>query len=42
MFDELTVRCDVSEKLETAKIAFMLTGSIALNYYVEPRTTVVI
>ena len=30
---------DVSSRLESAGIAFMLTGSTAMNYYAQPRMT---
>src|SRR5205085_2997722 len=30
---------DVSERLESIQVAFMLTGSIAMNYYAQPRMT---
>ena len=36
---ELDVLRQVSERLDTAGIAFMLTGSVAMNYYAEPRMT---
>lgn len=36
---ELDVLRDVSERLESAGIAFMLTGSTAMNFYVQPRMT---
>lgn len=36
---ELDVLRDVSLRLESAGIAFMLTGSTAMNYYVQPRMT---
>jgi len=34
---ELDVFRDVSLRLEAAGIAFMLTGSLAMNYYGQPR-----
>jgi hypothetical protein len=37
--NELDILRDVSERLERAGIAFMLTGSLAMNYYAEPRMT---
>lgn len=37
--DELDVLRDVTQRLTNAKINFMVTGSVALNYYVEPRMT---
>ena len=36
---ELDVLRDVSERLESGGIAFMLTGSMAMNYYAQPRMT---
>lgn len=36
---ELDVLRDVSRRLESAKIKFMLTGSVAMNYYAQPRMT---
>ena len=36
---ELDVFRDVSQRLEAAGIAFMLTGSLAMNYYGQPRMT---
>ena len=39
MKSEIDIICDVSEKMETLKIPYMLTGSIAMNYYAEPRMT---
>ncbi len=39
MSDELEVLKIVSERLEGADIAFMLTGSFALTYYATPRMT---
>ncbi|HEV7396796.1 MAG TPA: hypothetical protein VGN86_09835 [Pyrinomonadaceae bacterium] len=36
---ELDVMRDVSQRLEFAGIAFMLTGSVAMNYYAQPRMT---
>src|SRR5215469_11279549 len=37
--NELDVLRDVSGRLESACIAFMLTGSVAMNYYAQPRMT---
>lgn len=34
---ELDVLRDVSRRLESAGIAFMLTGSVAMNYYLRSR-----
>jgi len=39
MLDELDVLKDISEKLSDAGIPFMLTGSMAMNYYAQPRMT---
>ena len=39
MNGELLVISDVSRKLIEYQIPFMLTGSIAMNYFVEPRMT---
>lgn len=39
MKTELDIVQDVSVRLELAGIAFMLTGSMAMNYYAEPRMT---
>jgi hypothetical protein len=36
---ELDVLRDVSQRLEGAGIAFMLTGSVAMNHYAQPRMT---
>ena len=36
---ELDVLRDISQRLEGAGIAFMLTGSVAMNYYAQPRMT---
>ena len=36
---ELDVLRDVSRRLESARISFMLTGSVAMNYYSQPRMT---
>lgn len=37
--NELDVVRDVSRRLEEAGLAFMLTGSMAMNYYATPRMT---
>jgi hypothetical protein len=37
--NELDIVRDVSERLDGAEIGYMLTGSIAMNYYAEPRMT---
>jgi len=39
MNTELDVLRDVAEKLDAAGIAYMLTGSMAMNFYAEPRMT---
>ena len=39
MQNELDVVRDLSEKLAALKIPFMLTGSLAMNYYATPRMT---
>lgn len=39
MPNEINVLRDVSEKLSSAGINYMLTGSFAMNYYAEPRMT---
>jgi hypothetical protein len=37
--NELDILRDVSQRLEKAEIAYMLTGSMAMNYYAQPRMT---
>jgi len=37
--DQLEVLKDVVERLDRAGIRYMLSGSVALNYYAEPRMT---
>jgi hypothetical protein len=37
--NELDVLRDVTTRLESAGIAFMVTGSVAMNYYAKPRMT---
>ncbi|MCS6989846.1 MAG: hypothetical protein NZM06_10060 [Chloroherpetonaceae bacterium] len=37
--DELEVLRDVARRLESRNIAYMLTGSMAMNLYAEPRMT---
>jgi hypothetical protein len=37
--NELDVLRDVSHRLEEQGIEFMLTGSVAMNYYAQPRMT---
>ena len=39
MNEELEVLKTVAERLETAGLAYMLTGSMAVNYYAIPRMT---
>jgi hypothetical protein len=39
MQDELEILRDVAIRLEKEAIAYMLTGSMAMNYYAEPRMT---
>jgi predicted nucleotidyltransferase len=39
MWNELDVVRDVSRRLEAAGLEFMLTGSMAMNYYALPRMT---
>ena len=39
MSEQLEVLKLVAERLEQASIAYMISGSIALNYYAEPRLT---
>jgi hypothetical protein len=36
---ELDILRDVSERLDAAGIEYMVTGSIAMNYYAQPRMT---
>ena len=36
---ELDILRDASQRLSGAGIAFMLTGSVAMNYYAQPRMT---
>jgi len=36
---ELEVLQDIADRFERAGIAYMLTGSVALSYYAEPRMT---
>jgi len=37
--DELTILFDIVHKLEKLRIDYMLTGSMAMNYYAQPRMT---
>src|SRR5260370_6778072 len=39
MQNELDIVRDVSQRLDGAGIAYMLTGSMAMNYYAQPRMT---
>ena len=39
MQNEIDILRDVSERLNSAGIAFMLTGSVAMSYYATPRMT---
>ncbi len=39
MQNELDIVRDVSQRLDGAGIGFMITGSMAMNYYAEPRMT---
>lgn len=39
MNDELIVIFDVVKRLNTAGVPYMLTGSVAMNYYAVPRMT---
>lgn len=39
MWNELDVVRDISRRFDAAGIAFMLTGSMAMNYYAQPRMT---
>lgn len=39
MKDELDIVQDISAKFMEAGIPFMLTGSMAMNYYAQPRMT---
>ena len=39
MLEELEVLRIVSERLESARLPFMLTGSFAMAYYGKPRMT---
>lgn len=39
MQNELDIIRDVSARLESIGLAYMLTGSMAMNYYAEPRMT---
>jgi hypothetical protein len=39
MQNELDIVRDVSARLERGRLAYMLTGSMAMNYYAQPRMT---
>src|SRR6187401_3075516 len=39
MQNELDIVRDVSQRLERGGLAYMLTGSMAMNYYAQPRMT---
>jgi hypothetical protein len=39
MSEELEVLEEVTRRLDRAKIAYMVTGSIAINFYTVPRMT---
>lgn len=39
MQNELDIVRDVSQRLDGAAIGYMLTGSMAMNYYAQPRMT---
>ena len=39
MLSELDILQDVCARLEKARIEYMLTGSMAMNYYAQPRMT---
>jgi hypothetical protein len=39
MQNELDIVRDVSARLDGVNIAYMLTGSMAMNYYAQPRMT---
>lgn len=39
MQNELDIIRDVSRRLDAAGIGYMLTGSMAMNYYAQPRMT---
>jgi hypothetical protein len=39
MQNELDILRDISMRLEQAGISYMLTGSMAMNYYAQPRMT---
>jgi hypothetical protein len=39
MWNELDIVRDLSQRLNAAEIGYMLTGSMAMNYYAQPRMT---
>lgn len=39
LLNEFDILKDVSDKLEKLKLPFMLTGSLAMSHYTEPRMT---
>ncbi|MFH0907150.1 MAG: hypothetical protein V1929_00100 [bacterium] len=39
MKNEIDIVRDISEKFEALGLPYMLTGSVAMNYYAEPRMT---
>ena len=39
MQNEIDIIRDVSRRMDDAGIAYMLTGSMAMNYYAQPRMT---
>ncbi len=39
MLGQFKVLKDVADRLEQAGIAYMITGSLAMNYYAQPRMT---
>ncbi len=39
MKNEIDVLKDISRKFDKANIAYMLTGSMAMNFYAQPRMT---
>jgi hypothetical protein len=39
MQNEIDIVRDVSQRLDRAGVAYMLTGSMAMNYYAQPRMT---
>ena len=39
MINEIDILKDVSKRLNSANIPYMVTGSMAMNYYAQPRMT---